>query len=164
MTPLQQSILVLVVAFAAAAFFFVADGFTVTGEVYCDPCRAGFKTNVSTPMAGAAVKLECRPFLNGPESLEADATTDAKGWYLLEVDQDFQEDICEVMLIKSADPACAEIDKFRDRARIPLTKNNGIKQNGVRYGNPVAFLRKEPLKDCGAILKQYDLQDAPETP
>ncbi|GJN02629.1 hypothetical protein PR202_ga19999 [Eleusine coracana subsp. coracana] len=134
MTPLQQSILV--VAAAAACFFFVADGFTVTGEVYCDPCRAGFKTNVSTPMAGAAVKLECRPFLNGPESLEADATTDAKGWYLLEVDQDFQEDICEVMLIKSADPACAEIDKFRDRARIRSPRTTASSRTACDTATP----------------------------
>ncbi|GJN38197.1 hypothetical protein PR202_gb27217 [Eleusine coracana subsp. coracana] len=160
-TRMMQLLLALVALVAAAA---VADGFIVTGEVYCDPCRAGFKTNVSTALGGAAVKLECRPFLNGPESLKADATTNAFGWYRLEVDQDLQEDICEVMLVKSPDPACSEVDKFRDRARIPLTKNDGIKQNGVRYGNPIAFLRKEPLKECGAILQQYDLKDAPETP
>jgi hypothetical protein len=160
-TPTTMAIALLA---AMVAGLGLAEGFTVTGEVYCDPCRAGFKTNVSTPLAGAAVKLECRPFLNGPESLKADATTNAYGWYKLEVDQDFQEDICEVMLAKSPDPACSEIDKFRDRARVPLTRNNGIKQNGVRYGNPIAFLRKEPLKDCGLILQQYDLKDAPETP
>jgi hypothetical protein len=160
-TPTTMAIALLA---AMAAGLGLAEGFTVTGEVYCDPCRAGFKTNVSTPLAGAAVKLECRPFLNGPESLKADATTNAYGWYKLEVDQDFQEDICEVMLAKSPDPACSEIDKFRDRARVPLTRNNGIKQNGVRYGNPIAFLRKEPLEECGLILQQYDLKDAPETP
>jgi hypothetical protein len=156
-----MKMLLLAVLAAAGA---MAEGFTVTGEVYCDPCRAGFKTNVSTPLAGAGVKLECRPFLNGPESLKADATTNAYGWYKLEVEQDLQEDICEVMLARSPDPACSEIDEFRDRARVPLTKNNGIKQNGVRYGNPIAFLRKEPLEECGLILQQYDLKDAPETP
>ncbi|XP_062208769.1 pollen allergen Phl p 11-like [Phragmites australis] len=161
-TPLVVALL------AAAALAGVASaekgGFLVTGDVYCDPCRAGFWTNVSTNIPGATVEVECRPYGGGPETLKAEATTNAFGWYQLEIDQDHQEEICEVVLAKSSDPACSEIEKFRDRSRVPLTRNNGIKQQGVRKANSIAFFRKEPLKDCGTILQQYDLKDAPETP
>ncbi|XP_062228353.1 pollen allergen Phl p 11-like [Phragmites australis] len=164
MTPPLQSIVVALLALAGVASAEKGGGFVVTGKVYCDPCRAGFETNVSTSVPGATVKVECRPFSGGKETLKAEATTDAFGWYKVEVDQDHQEEICEVVLAKSSDPACSEIEKFRDRACVPLTRNNGIKQEGIRYGNAIAFFRKEPLKDCGFVLQQYDLKDAPETP
>uniref|UniRef100_A0A0E0LCL7 Pollen allergen Phl p 11 n=1 Tax=Oryza punctata TaxID=4537 RepID=A0A0E0LCL7_ORYPU len=139
-------------------------GFVVTGRVYCDPCRAGFETNVSKSIPGSTVSVECRHYGAGRESLKAEATTDEKGWYKVEIDQDHQEEICEVVLDKSGDPACSETEQSRDRSRVPLTSNNGLKQNGIRYANPIAFFRKEPLADCGSILQKYDLKDAPETP
>ncbi|XP_039845829.1 pollen allergen Phl p 11-like [Panicum virgatum] len=141
-----------------------AGGFVVTGRVYCDPCRAGFETNVSKSVPGATVEVVCRRFGSSKETLKAEATTDEYGWYKLEIDQDHQEEICEAVLAKSSDPACAEVEEFRDRARVPLTSNNGIKQQGVRYANPIAFFRKDPLADCGTILNKYDLNDATETP
>ncbi|RLN24922.1 pollen allergen Phl p 11 precursor [Panicum miliaceum] len=153
-----------VAALAGVASAEKAGGFVVTGRVYCDPCRAGFETNVSKSVPGATVEVVCRPFGSTKETLKAEATTDENGWYKLEIDQDHQEEICEAVLDKSSDPACAEIEEFRDRARVPLTSNNGIKQQGVRYANPIAFFRKDPLKDCGNILKKYDLKDASETP
>ncbi|CAL4952525.1 unnamed protein product [Urochloa decumbens] len=157
------TLVVLAVAGVASA---VKDegGFVVTGRVYCDPCRAGFETNVSKSVPGATVEVVCRPFGGSKETLKAEATTDEYGWYKLEIDQDHQEEICEAVLAKSSDPACAEVEEFRDRARVPLTSNNGIKQQGVRYANPIAFFPKEPRKDCGNILKKYDLKDASETP
>ncbi|CAL4959136.1 unnamed protein product [Urochloa decumbens] len=167
--PKLTMIAVLVLA-VAAAFAGVASavkdegGFVVTGRVYCDPCRAGFETNVSKSVPGATVEVVCRPFGGSKETLKAEATTDEYGWYKLEIDQDHQEEICEAVLAKSSDPACAEVEEFRDRARVPLTSNNGIKQQGVRYANPIAFFPKEPRKDCGNILKKYDLKDASETP
>ncbi|KAG8045771.1 hypothetical protein GUJ93_ZPchr0008g14100 [Zizania palustris] len=114
--------------------------------------------------AGATVSVECRHFGSDEMKLKAEATTDEWGWYKLEIDQDHQDEICEVVLVKSGDPKCSETEKFRDRSRVPLTSNNGIKQQGVRYANPIAFFRKEPLVDCGFILQMYDLKDAPETP
>jgi hypothetical protein len=114
--------------------------------------------------AGATVVVDCRPFNSGESKLKAEATTDRLGWYKIEIDQDYQEEICEVVLAKSPDAACSEIEEFRDRARVPLTTNNGIKQQGIRYANLIAFFRKEPLKECGGILQAYDLRDAPETP
>ncbi|KAE8785926.1 Pollen allergen Phl p 11 [Hordeum vulgare] len=99
----------------------------------------------------------------GESKLKAEATTDRFGWYKIEIGQDHQE-ICEVVLAKSPDQACSEIEEFRDRARVPLTSNNGIKQQGTRFANPIAFFSKTPLKECGVILQAYDLKDAPGTP
>ncbi|KAL5229920.1 hypothetical protein ABZP36_028696 [Zizania latifolia] len=134
-------------------------GFVVTGRVYCDNCRAGFETNVSHSIAGATVQMECRHFETQQLHLKAEATTDKWGWYKMEIGQDHQEEICEVALLKSPEPDCAEIERFRDRSRVPLTRNNGIKQGGVRFANPIAFFRKEPLPTCGTLLRAYDLYD-----
>ncbi|KAL5203402.1 hypothetical protein ABZP36_014354 [Zizania latifolia] len=134
-------------------------GFLVTGRVYCDNCRAGFETNASHSIAGATVQMECRHFETQQLHLKAEATTNEWGWYKMEVGQDHQEEICEVALLKSPEADCAEIERFRDRSRIPLTRNNGIKQSGLRYANPIAFFRKEPLPTCGAVLRAYDLYD-----
>ncbi|XP_004971474.1 pollen allergen Phl p 11 [Setaria italica] len=153
-----------VLALASVASAEQGGGFVVTGRVYCDPCRAGFETNVSKSVPGATVEVVCRQFGASKETLKAEATTDEYGWYKLEIDQDHQDEICEAVLAKSSDPACAEVEEFRDRARVPLTSNNGIKQQGVRYANPIAFFRKDPLKECGQILSKYDLKDATETP
>ncbi|AQK91133.1 pollen allergen Phl p 11 precursor [Zea mays] len=168
-TTLVAAVAVVLAVAAASSLAGVASaekagGFVVTGRVYCDPCRAGFETNVSRSVAGATVEVVCRHFGASKETLKAEATTDDSGWYKLEIDQDHQEEICEVVLARSPDPGCAEIEEFRDRARVPLTSNNGIKQQGVRYANPIAFFRKDPLKECGALLEKYDLKDASETP
>jgi len=44
-----------VAALAGVASAEKAGGFVVTGRVYCDPCRAGFETNVSKSVPGACV-------------------------------------------------------------------------------------------------------------
>ena len=115
--------------------------------------------------AGATVEVVCRRFGSSKETLKAEATTDEYGWYKLEIDQDHQEEICEVMLVKSPEADCAEVERFRDRSRVPLTKNNGMEMGGVRYANPIAFFRKEPLQNCGELLRGYDLyNDTSENP
>jgi hypothetical protein len=69
------------------------------------------------------------------------------------------------MLVKSPEADCAEIERFRDRSRVALTRNNGMAPNAVRYANPVAFFRKEPLPNCGEILRAYALyNDTSENP
>ena len=109
--------------------------------------------------------MECRHFETQKLHDKAEATTDAGGWYRMDIGDDHQEEICEAVLAKSSDPACAEVEEFRDRARVPLTSNNGIKQQGVRYANPIAFFRKEPLQNCGELLRGYDLyNDTSENP
>jgi hypothetical protein len=109
--------------------------------------------------------MECRHFETMKLHDKADATTDAGGWYRMDIGDDHQEEICEVMLVKSPEADCAEIERFRDRSRVALTRNNGMAPNAVRYANPVAFFRKEPLPNCGEILRAYALyNDTSENP
>ncbi|EAY97005.1 hypothetical protein OsI_18927 [Oryza sativa Indica Group] len=77
----------------------------------------------------------------------------------MEVSEDHREEICEVVLLRSPEPECAEIERFRDRSRVALTGNNGIKQGGLWYANPIAFFRKDPLPNYGDILRSYNLYD-----
>jgi len=107
--------------------------------------------------AGATVEMECRHFESQQVHDKAQATTDAGGWYKMEIGGDHQDEICDVRLLKSPEADCAEIELSRDRCRVPLTGNDGIKQSGVRYANPIAFFRKEPLPNCGELLRAYDL-------
>ncbi|KAF0927639.1 hypothetical protein E2562_035493 [Oryza meyeriana var. granulata] len=146
-------------ALAAGARADGPPGFTVTGRVYCDNCRAGFETNASHSIKGATVQMECRHFETQELHHKAEATVNEWGWYKMEVGEDHQEEICEVALLRSPEAECAEIERFRDRSRVPLTRNNGIKQGGIRYANPIAFFRKQPLASCGDILRAYDLYD-----
>ncbi|AQK94021.1 Pollen allergen Phl p 11 [Zea mays] len=156
MMPQLRSLVALVlVATAIAAAPGV--GFVVTGRIYCDNCRAGFETNVSHAIQGATVEMECRHFESQQVHDKAEATTGPGGWYRMEISGDHQDEICDVRLLKSPEADCAEIDHSRDRCRVPLTRNDGIKQSGVRYANPIAFLRKEPLPNCGELLRAYDL-------
>ena len=115
--------------------------------------------------AGATVSMECRHFETQKLHDKAEATTDAGGWYRMDIGDDHQDEICEVMLLKSPEADCAEVERFRDRSRVPLTKNNGMEMGGVRYANPIAFFRKEPLQNCGELLRGYDLyNDTSENP
>ncbi|CAD6334278.1 unnamed protein product [Miscanthus lutarioriparius] len=160
MPQLRSLVALLLVATAVAAVVAVAaagGGFVVTGRIYCDNCRAGFETNISHAIQGATVEMECRHFESQQVHDKAQATTDAGGWYKMEIGGDHQDEICDVRLLKSPEADCAEIELSRDRCRVPLTGNDGIKQSGVRYANPIAFFRKEPLPNCGELLRAYDL-------
>ncbi|CAN6358105.1 unnamed protein product [Urochloa humidicola] len=175
MPQLRSLIALLLLAATAMAAIAVAappapggpskQAFVVTGRVYCDNCRAGFETNVSHNIAGATVQMECRHFETQQLHDKAEATTDAGGWYKMDIGDDHQEEICEVVLLKSPEADCAEVERFRDRARVPLTRNNGIDLKSVIYANPIAFFRKEPLPNCGEILRAYALyNDTSENP
>ncbi|GMY37535.1 Pollen allergen Ole e 1 family [Fagus crenata] len=136
--------------------------FFVEGKVYCDTCRAQFVTKVSEYMQGAKVKIECRDREGGSVTYSSDAETDASGTYRLPVDGDHEEEICEVVLVKSSNPDCSEVSKdpfLKKSARVSLTKNNGI-TTPVRLANPLGFLKKEPLASCPEVLRELGLSSA----
>ncbi|KAJ8498550.1 hypothetical protein OPV22_009102 [Ensete ventricosum] len=51
-------------------------GFVVQGRVFCDTCRAGFETPVSTYTVGAKVRIECRSKATGAKTCNFEGTTD----------------------------------------------------------------------------------------
>ncbi|KAI4296940.1 hypothetical protein L6164_036857 [Bauhinia variegata] len=138
------------------------DRFFVKGSVYCDTCRIQFPTRISEPMPSATVRVECREFEGSTNiTFSKDTQTDEKGTYSVEVDGDHEEELCEVVLVKSPRSDCSEIDKeahLAQSAKISITGNNGIVSN-VRNANPLGFLKKEKSPDCKAVLEELGIHE-----
>lgn len=133
--------------------------FFVEGKIYCDTCRTQFVTRVSQYIQGAKVKLECKDREGGVVKFSVDGVTDKVGTYVLQVDGDHEEEVCDIVLIESGDPECSEINKdefLTKSARISLTTNNGI-TSPVRVANPLGFMRKNPLPECPEVLKELGM-------
>ncbi|KAJ0981748.1 hypothetical protein J5N97_010030 [Dioscorea zingiberensis] len=132
--------------------------FAIEGRVYCDTCRAGFETSATEYIKGAKVKVECKRYDNDEVSYEAEAVTDDSGTYKLTIDDDHQDEICEVVLLESPVEGCKEIVVGRNRARVMLTQNSGISST-VRYANALGFYKEDPLPLCGELLRIFALDD-----
>ena len=157
--------------------------FSVQGQVFCDVCRAGFFTKPCTYikgiivftilwqkpiltlyfltmccmcMIGATVRLECRNREQDTVlTFKGEATTDDSGTYHISVDgPDFEDDICEVKLVKSPDSDCNEINvkNSNDKARVSLAANSGMTSD-VRMANPIGFLKKSANSECSKLLE-----------
>ncbi|CAN6248420.1 unnamed protein product [Urochloa humidicola] len=164
----MASLRVILPAVAAAILFYAAvavatnaPDYVIQGRVYCDTCRAGFETNVTEYIKDAKVRLECKHFGTGAIERAIDGVTDETGTYKIELKDSHEEDICEVVLVQSPRKDCAETQALRDRASVLLTRNVGI-CDSVRLANPLGFFKDAPLPVCGALLKQFDLDDQTE--
>lgn len=103
--------------------------------------------------------MECRDREGGSVTYSSQAETDEKGTYRIPVDGEHEEEICEVVLAKSSDPECSEVSKdpFQKKgARVSLTKNNGI-VSPVRLANPLGFMKKKPIAECGEVLRELGM-------
>ncbi|KAK3042980.1 hypothetical protein RJ639_000957 [Escallonia herrerae] len=139
-------------AIASAQFY--GNPFLVQGRVYCDTCRAGFETSVTKYLAGARVKIECRDRVTLRLKYSIGGVTDSTGTYAISVTGDRKEDMCDAMLVGSPDPECSVPDRGRDRARVILTRYNGM-INDTRFANAMGFLQRKPLGCCTELLKTY---------
>ncbi|XP_057783766.1 major pollen allergen Lol p 11-like [Salvia miltiorrhiza] len=133
---------------------FVSESFHVQGSVYCDTCRCGYETDATEYMAGATVRIECRSKDSDKITYSTEAVTDHSGRYAVDVATDCGDDVCDAILVKSANPECATPNAGRDRARVILTRNNGMTSN-IRYANNMGFLKKTALPNCAQILQKY---------
>merc|ERR1712063_1951 len=138
-----------------------APDYLVQGRVYCDTCRAGFETNVTEYIKGAKVRLECKHFGTGSVERSVEGVTDETGTYKIELKDSHVEDICEVVLVESPLANCAEVQATRDRARVVLTRDDGICDN-LRPANALGYFKGVPLPVCSELLKQFDLADDDE--
>lgn len=106
-------------------------------------------------MIGATVRLECRNRETDTAlTFKGEATTDGTGTYHISVDGDYEDDICEIKLVKSPDPDCSEIsDKknSKDAARVSLATNSGMASD-VRLANPIGFMKKIANPECNKLL------------
>ncbi|XP_057537240.1 pollen allergen Che a 1-like [Amaranthus tricolor] len=167
----SEGVFLLVAALCVLSLAGVADAlhynhFQVQGTVYCDTCRIQFISRVSTMMEGATVRLECRNLTSGVETFKSEAVTDKVGMYNIKVDGDYEEDICEIVLVKSPDKECSEISTdvyAKQSAKLSLTSNNG-EATDIRNANPLGFMKKTPLQECPEVLKELDIIDAQGQP
>ena len=105
------------------------------------------------------MRLECKDLEGGKLTYAVDGETDASGSYHLKVEGIHEEEVCEVALIESSDPECAEIDKenfLRKSARVGLTKDNGLSSD-IRIANPLGFMVKERLPECTEVLRELGI-------
>ncbi|KAJ3673754.1 hypothetical protein LUZ60_005746 [Juncus effusus] len=130
-------------------------GFLVKGRVFCDTCKVGFETPVTSYIAGAKVKVECRS-KTGLKTFAG--TTDRTGTYTIYVTDEHEHELCDTVLISSPDSRCAMLVKGRERARVFLTHNNGISSD-VRFANAMGFEMEKALGGCGDVLKMYEEKD-----
>ncbi|KAI3462050.1 hypothetical protein Pfo_018713 [Paulownia fortunei] len=133
---------------------FMADPFLLKGSVYCDTCRCGYETSASKYLAGAVVRVECRERTSSELTYTKEGVTDSTGHYQILVQSDRGDDFCDAVLVKSSDPECSTPNAGRDRARVILTRNNGMNSN-TRFANAMGFLKNTPLASCPQILQQY---------
>ncbi|XP_009760524.1 pollen-specific protein C13 [Nicotiana tabacum] len=151
------------VAFVALCLLFASlaaatSPFLVKGKCYCDTCRCGFETEATKYLAGSKVKIECRNRVTNEITYTIGGVTNSQGEYNILVDRDCGDDVCDVVLVESSDKRCGKPNGGRDRARVILTRNNGMISD-VRYANNMGFLSDEPLSACTRILQQYQLTE-----
>ncbi|CAA7057756.1 unnamed protein product [Microthlaspi erraticum] len=132
--------------------------FVVRGRVYCDTCLAGFETPASTYIPGAVVRLECKDRRTMELKYTHDAKTDSTGSYKILVSEDHEDQFCDTILVSSSQLRCSNVSPGHDRARVTLTRFNGIASD-ERFANNLAFLRDAELPGCSEIMKQYQETD-----
>ncbi|XP_077229414.1 olee1-like protein [Tasmannia lanceolata] len=142
--------------FALFRSAFCHDFIFVEGKVYCDTCRLQFETRVSEYMPAAKVRVECLDRTTGLLTYTIEGLTDPSGNYKIPVEGDHEDEICEAVLVSSSRPDCNEITLDRSRARIQLSKNNGIVSDS-RFANPLGFMKKEVLPICQKIMRELEL-------
>ncbi|XP_026413031.1 olee1-like protein [Papaver somniferum] len=113
-------------------------------------CR--FETEISEPIKGAKVGLECRNKEGGNITYTAeDVVTDEDGMYSVVINGDHEDDICKVLLKESPRSDCNEVVPTRNQGHVAITDNNDI-DSPIRFMNSFAFLKKEPLSNCSKVI------------
>ncbi|RZC77839.1 hypothetical protein C5167_002080 [Papaver somniferum] len=157
MTKVSQLVNLFVVVVICFMSYVYCDDFHVVGQIYCDTCRAGFETEISEPIKGAKVGLECRNKEGGNITYTAeDVVTDEEGMYLVVINGDHEDYICEVLLKESPRYDCNEVVPTRNQGRVAITDNNDI-DSPIRFMNSLAFLKKEPLSNFSKVIANLGL-------
>lgn len=87
-----------------------------------------------------------------------EAATDSTGTYEIPVSEDHKDELCDAMLVSSPLPTCSIPSEGRDKARVILTRNNGIVTDD-RFANNMGFMTNQPMAGCTQILQQYQELD-----
>ena len=84
--------------------------------------------------------------------------TDSSGTYHIMVSEDHNDQVCDAVLVSSPQNDCASVDPGRERARVILTRYNGIVSDD-RFVNSMGFMKEQVLSGCTQLLKQYQEYD-----
>ncbi|KAL8510110.1 hypothetical protein ACS0TY_017071 [Phlomoides rotata] len=143
---------------AAVAHAHEKPAIQVEGDVYCDPCRVQFVTQLSRKLTGATVRLECTDLETKAVTYSVEGVTGADGHYTLNVIGDHPNDKCEVAVVKSPHEDCSEPMGDFDKSVVVCTDNTGI-HSAVRYANPIGFMTSAALPQCASVLSELDILD-----
>ncbi|KAI3431079.1 uncharacterized protein J3R85_007996 [Psidium guajava] len=130
--------------------------FYIQGKAYCDTCRFGFETPVSTPIEGAIVRVECMDSTGTHLAYSVDTETDADGKWEVTVEDDHDDQMCGAVLVSSPKPGCKTVDAGRGKATLILTRSNGA-ISSRHYANSMGCLKDEPLPECAELRALYQL-------
>lgn len=83
-----------------------------------------------------------------------EASTDSTGTYKMFISEDHQDQLCDATLLSSPQPNCMKPAPGRDRARVILTRYNGIASDD-RFANNMGFVIDQPMAGCTKVLQQY---------
>ena len=102
------------------------------------------------------MSVECRSRITGAKTCSFDGTTDHTGTYnILIADEHDDHEICESVLVSSPESGCKTVLRGRERARVFLSRNNGIASD-TRFANSLGFTKDTPLSICTQLLKKYE--------
>lgn len=87
-----------------------------------------------------------------------EGVTDSAGSYQLMVNEDHGDQMCDALLVSSPQANCATPSPGRDKARVVLTRSNGIASD-TRYANAMGFMMDHPMSRCAQLLQQYQTDD-----
>ncbi|KAJ8647724.1 hypothetical protein MRB53_000747 [Persea americana] len=93
-----------------------------------------------------------------PPDPDSHTPSDQTGTYKIPVPDDHENEICEMVLVSNPQMECATAVHHADRARVALTRNNGIVSD-TRYANNLGFLKDAPMVGCSQLLKKYQEYD-----
>ncbi|KAH1100482.1 hypothetical protein AAZX31_13G071200 [Glycine max] len=128
--------------------------FYVKGRVFCDPCRAGFETPLTTYIAGAEVTLQCKDRITNNNVYSKQVKTDSTGSFTIFVDANQANQNCDASLVTSPLRDCKEPTPGRDHTRVNLNRFNGIATND-RFVNNLGFMKEIVASSCAKIFKSY---------
>lgn len=109
-------------------------------------------------ITGARVRIECKDRKSLDLTYSIEGVTDSTGTYKITVADDHYDQTCDAMLVSSPDPLCSEPNAGRDKARVILTRSNGMTSD-IRFANSMGFLKNEPMAKCTEVLQMYKETD-----
>ncbi|MED6148096.1 hypothetical protein PIB30_050007 [Stylosanthes scabra] len=134
---------------------FATEACHVRGKVYCDTCRFGFETKATFYIPGATVAIQCKHKNTMNVEYYTEVKTDSTGTYEIEVDKEFNEHMCESVLVHSPVLGCNQADPGRSKSTLVLSHYKNGLLNHVHYANNLGFLKDQALPECQKLQKYY---------